>query len=147
LRDVLGQARAGVLPGMERRGVTVEEEAGEYPRWLEVDRQRKPSTLQGYRSVWSAGRFAIQLSYSLTRDRQSPGRRPRRGRSSSRPRYIGLPAPWKERQPRRTPKPAALPQSRDRTRGGVVEQYYELLAVPVTEGELAAALGGPLLRR
>lgn len=51
LREVLGQARAGVLPGMVRSGVTMADAAGEYLRWLEVDRQRKPSTLQDYRSV------------------------------------------------------------------------------------------------
>jgi integrase len=51
LREILSQARAGVLPGMVRTGVTVSDAAAEYLRWLQVDRQRKPSTLQDYRSV------------------------------------------------------------------------------------------------
>src|SRR5439155_14577663 len=46
LREVLGQARAGTLPGLVRTGVTFAEAAEEYLSWLEVDRERKPSTLR-----------------------------------------------------------------------------------------------------
>jgi len=51
LREVLDQARGGTLPGMVRTDVTVAMAAEEYLRLLEVDRQRKPSTLRDYASV------------------------------------------------------------------------------------------------
>ena len=51
LRDVLDEARRGTLPGMVRTGVTFAEAAEEYLRWLEYDRDRKPSTLRDYRSI------------------------------------------------------------------------------------------------
>ena len=51
LRDVLDQARRGVLPGMTQTGVTFAVAVEEYLRWLEVDRERKPSTLRDYRSI------------------------------------------------------------------------------------------------
>src|SRR3954464_11952060 len=54
LRDVLDQARAGTLPGMVRTGVTFAEAADEYLTWLQVDRERKPSTLRDYRSILRA---------------------------------------------------------------------------------------------
>jgi integrase len=49
LRDVLDEARRGTLPGLVRTGVTVREATEEYLRYIEHDRERKPSTLQGYR--------------------------------------------------------------------------------------------------
>jgi integrase len=49
LRDTLDQARRGTLPGLVRTGVTVDEAAEEFLRFLEHDRARKPSTIQGYR--------------------------------------------------------------------------------------------------
>jgi integrase len=51
LREVLDQARAGVLPGMVRTGVSFADAAGEYLRYIEHDLDRKPSTLGDYRSV------------------------------------------------------------------------------------------------
>jgi hypothetical protein len=51
LREVLEQARAGVLPGMVRTGVSFADAAGEYLRYIEHDLDRKPSTLCDYRSV------------------------------------------------------------------------------------------------
>jgi integrase len=51
LQDVLDQARAGVLPGMVRTGVTFAQACEEYLHWLEHDRQRKPTTLRDYRST------------------------------------------------------------------------------------------------
>ena len=51
LRDVLDQARAGVLPGMVRTGVSFADACGEYLRYIEHDLERKPSTLGDYRSV------------------------------------------------------------------------------------------------
>ena len=51
LRDVLGEVRAGTLPGLVRTGLTVAAAAEEYLRWLRVDRERKPSTLRDYESV------------------------------------------------------------------------------------------------
>jgi integrase len=51
LHAVVDQARAGTLPGLVRTGVTFAEAAEEYLTWLEVDRERKPSTLRDYRSM------------------------------------------------------------------------------------------------
>jgi integrase len=48
---VLDQARAGTLPGLVRTGMTFAEAAEQYLTWLEVDRERKPSTLRDYRSI------------------------------------------------------------------------------------------------
>jgi len=46
LDSVLVQARAGTLPGAVRTGATFADACAEYLRFLEVDRQRKPSTLR-----------------------------------------------------------------------------------------------------
>ena len=54
LRDALDQARRGVLPGMVRTGATFADAAAEWLRYIEHDRGRKPSTLQGYRSALNA---------------------------------------------------------------------------------------------
>src|SRR6476620_1663661 len=51
LREVLDQARAGVLPGMVRTGVTFADACDEYLRYVEVDLHRKPSTVTDYRSL------------------------------------------------------------------------------------------------
>ncbi len=51
LRTVLDQAHNGTLPGMVRSGVTFADAAAEYLRWLEFDRERKPSTIRDYRST------------------------------------------------------------------------------------------------
>jgi len=51
LRDILGQARLGTLPGMVRTGHTFALVAEEYLDYLAHDRQRKPSTLRDARSV------------------------------------------------------------------------------------------------
>ena len=51
LRDVLDEARRGTLPGQVRTGATVADAAAEWLRFVEHDRKRKPSTLEGYRSV------------------------------------------------------------------------------------------------
>jgi integrase len=48
LRDVIDQARRGTLPGMVRTGATFADAAAEWLRYIEHDRGRKPSTLQGY---------------------------------------------------------------------------------------------------
>jgi integrase len=54
LDEILAQARRGELPGMVRTGATFDDALAEYVRWLELDRQRKPSTLRDYRSIISA---------------------------------------------------------------------------------------------
>jgi integrase len=54
LDEVLTQARRGELPGMVRTGATFDEAIDEYMRWLEHDRQRKPSTLRDYGSIIKA---------------------------------------------------------------------------------------------
>jgi integrase len=54
LRSVLDQARRRTLPGMVRTGATFSDAAAEYLRYVEHDRGRKPSTLQGYRSAINA---------------------------------------------------------------------------------------------
>jgi integrase len=51
LRDLLERARAGVLPGMVRTGVTFADAAAEFLRYVEHDLDRKPSTVADYRSV------------------------------------------------------------------------------------------------
>ena len=53
LRDVLDQARKGTLPGLVHTGVTFAEAADEWLRYVEHDRERKPSTVMGYR--WLVG--------------------------------------------------------------------------------------------
>src|ERR1700728_189619 len=54
LRDVFEQARRGTLPGLVRTGATVADAAAEYLRYIEHDRMRKPSTVQGYRWIVDA---------------------------------------------------------------------------------------------
>ena len=51
LSSVLSAACAGTLPGMVQTGVTFAEACEEYLRWLEQDRDRKPSTVRDYGSV------------------------------------------------------------------------------------------------
>jgi integrase len=51
LRETLDQARRGTLPGMLVTGATFADAAAEFLRYVEHDRQRKPSTLRDYRSV------------------------------------------------------------------------------------------------
>jgi len=51
LRDVLDEARRGKLPGQVRTGATFADAAAEWLRFVEHDRKRKPSTVEGYRSV------------------------------------------------------------------------------------------------
>jgi integrase len=51
LRDVLDQARRGTLPGQVRTGVTFAEAAAEWLRYIEHDRERKPSTVTGYKAL------------------------------------------------------------------------------------------------
>ena len=54
LRDVLDEARRGTLPGMVRSGATFSDAAAEWLRFIEEDRERKPSTVGDYRSVLNA---------------------------------------------------------------------------------------------
>jgi Phage integrase, N-terminal SAM-like domain len=51
LRALLEEARAGTLPGMVRTGVTFADACDEYLRYVEVDLDRKPSTVCDYRSI------------------------------------------------------------------------------------------------
>ena len=51
LDDVMAQARRGELPGMVPTGATFTDAVAEYMRWLEHDRQRKPSTLRDDQSI------------------------------------------------------------------------------------------------
>jgi integrase len=52
LRAVLAEAAAGTLPGMVRTGATVADACAEYLHYVEQDRQRKPSTLRDYQSIF-----------------------------------------------------------------------------------------------
>jgi integrase len=54
LREVLDQARRGTLPGMARTGATFADAASEFLRYAEQDRNLRPSTLRGYRSILDA---------------------------------------------------------------------------------------------
>ncbi|MBV9817414.1 MAG: site-specific integrase [Solirubrobacterales bacterium] len=49
LREVLHEARRGTLVGQVRTGATFGDAAAEWLRYVEFDRQRKPSTLAGYK--------------------------------------------------------------------------------------------------
>jgi hypothetical protein len=49
LRDVLVSARRGTLAGAVRTGATLADAAAEWLRYVDVDRQRKPSTVAGYK--------------------------------------------------------------------------------------------------
>jgi hypothetical protein len=51
LRDVLVSARRGTLAGQVATGATFADAAAEWLRYVELDRQRKPSTLEGYRAI------------------------------------------------------------------------------------------------
>ena len=51
LRDVIDQARRGTLPGQVRTGVTFAAAAAEWLRYVEHDRERKASTVAGYRAL------------------------------------------------------------------------------------------------
>lgn len=50
LRSVLDEARPGTLPGLVKTGVTFAEAADEWLRYVDHDRDRKPSTMVGYRT-------------------------------------------------------------------------------------------------
>jgi hypothetical protein len=52
LRRTLAEATAGTLPGMVRTGATVADACAEYLRYIEQDRDRKPSTLRDYDSIF-----------------------------------------------------------------------------------------------
>ena len=54
LREVLHQAARGDLPEQNRSGVVFAEAAAEWIRYIELDRQRKPSTVAGYRWILQA---------------------------------------------------------------------------------------------
>ncbi len=51
LRDVLHQASRGTLAGQVRTGATFADAAAEWLRYIEVDRLRKPSTVEGYKVI------------------------------------------------------------------------------------------------
>ena len=51
LRDRLDEARRGGLPGGAHSGATFAEAATEWLRYIEHDRKRKPSTVEGYASI------------------------------------------------------------------------------------------------
>src|SRR3954449_11213358 len=52
LGRTLAEAAAGTLPGMVRTGATVADACAEYLRYIEQGRQRKPSTLRDYDSIF-----------------------------------------------------------------------------------------------
>jgi integrase len=54
LRDTLDKARRGTLPGAVRTGARFEDAAAEWLRYVEHDRDVKPSTLRHYRSTVAA---------------------------------------------------------------------------------------------
>ncbi len=51
LRDLLGEARRGTLPGLVQTGATFADAAAEWLRYIEHDRDRKPSTVAGYKAI------------------------------------------------------------------------------------------------
>ncbi len=54
LRRILADAESGTLAGARRTGATFGDVAAEWLRYIEQDRKRRPSTIQGYRSVLNA---------------------------------------------------------------------------------------------
>ncbi len=54
LRDMLDEARRGTLPGLVKTGVTFADAAAEWLRYVEHDRDRKPSTITGYKAILRA---------------------------------------------------------------------------------------------
>jgi integrase len=54
LAEILMQARQGTLPGQLQTGVSFADACAEYLRWIEFDRERKPSTVRDYRSIINA---------------------------------------------------------------------------------------------
>jgi integrase len=54
LSELLDEARRGTLPGLVKTGATFADAAAEYLRWIEHDRERKPSTVRDYRSIVNA---------------------------------------------------------------------------------------------
>jgi integrase len=54
LRDTLDAARRGTLPGLVTTGATFADAAAEWLRYVEQDRDCKPSTLRDYRNVVSS---------------------------------------------------------------------------------------------
>jgi integrase len=51
LRETLHEAARGTLAAQRRTGVTFADAAAEWLRYVEVDRQRKPSTIAGYQAI------------------------------------------------------------------------------------------------
>jgi integrase len=54
LRELLDEARRGELPGLVQTGATIADAAAEFLRYIEQDRERKPSTIKGYRWLINA---------------------------------------------------------------------------------------------
>jgi hypothetical protein len=71
LHEVLTQARLGTLVGMRSGGATFAEAAAEWLRFIEQDRERKPSTVRDYRNVLNSRllpAFGERQLESITRD-------------------------------------------------------------------------------
>jgi integrase len=51
LRELLDEARRGTLPGLVKTDITFAEAADEWLRYVEHDRDRKPSTIVGYKAL------------------------------------------------------------------------------------------------
>src|SRR4051794_28403676 len=51
LREAFVEVRRGTFPGLVRTGATFADAAAEFLRYIEHDRQRKPSTVSGYRII------------------------------------------------------------------------------------------------
>jgi hypothetical protein len=87
LRRLLVEAAAGTLPGMVRTGATVADACAEYLRYIDQDRQRKPSTLRDYDSIFrnttSSRRSATSRSRTSPWSGLSAGPPPRSTPSAS----------------------------------------------------------------
>jgi integrase len=71
LHEVLSQARRGTLFGMRSGGATFAEAAAEWLRFIEQDRERKPSTVRDYRNVLNSRllpAFGDRQLESITRE-------------------------------------------------------------------------------
>jgi hypothetical protein len=67
LREILDQARRGTLTGQVQAVVTFADAAAEWLRFIEEDRERKPSTLKDYRSECMSGWLDVRRGAGITR--------------------------------------------------------------------------------
>jgi Phage integrase, N-terminal SAM-like domain len=100
LRDLLEEARRGTLPGLVKTDATFAQAADEWLRYIEHDRDRKPSTVAGYKAILRSqllptfGEMPIE-SITTPMIETSPRGGIRAGRRDLPDRRLHWPAPWR----------------------------------------------------